>query len=50
MTVTAHVYQIYIARTPRPVWAAITESEWTQRYFHRTSYAEPPAPAAATAP
>jgi uncharacterized protein YndB with AHSA1/START domain len=39
---TAHVYQIYIAATPEQVWAAITESEWTRRYFHSTAYVEPP--------
>jgi uncharacterized protein YndB with AHSA1/START domain len=39
---TAHVYQIYIAATPEQVWAAITDSEWTRRYFHGTSYVEPP--------
>jgi len=39
---TAHVYQIYIAATPQQVWAAITESEWTKRYFHATQFTEPP--------
>ena len=42
MSLTAHVYQIYIAAPPEQVWSAITESEWTKRYFHGTSYAEPP--------
>ena len=42
MSKAAHVYQIYIAATPMQVWAAITESEWTSRYFHATSYVEPP--------
>jgi uncharacterized protein YndB with AHSA1/START domain len=42
MTLTAHVYQIYIAATPQQVWAAITDSEWTRRYFHSTAYVEPP--------
>ena len=37
-----HVYQIYIASQPDEVWAAITRSEWTSRYFHATSYVEPP--------
>jgi uncharacterized protein YndB with AHSA1/START domain len=37
-----HVYQIYIAATPDQVWAAITESEWTKRYFHATEFVEPP--------
>ena len=42
MSLTAHVYQIYIAASPEQVWAAITESEWTRRYFHATSFVEPP--------
>ena len=37
-----HVYQIYIASHPAQVWAAITQSEWTARYFHATSYVERP--------
>jgi uncharacterized protein YndB with AHSA1/START domain len=42
MTLTPHVYQIYIAATPEQVWSAITESEWTRRYFHTTEFVEPP--------
>lgn len=42
MAITAHVYQIYIAAEPDRVWAAITDSEWTRRYFHGTAFAEPP--------
>jgi uncharacterized protein YndB with AHSA1/START domain len=42
MSFTAHVYQIYIGATPEQVWAAITESEWTRRYFHSTEFVEPP--------
>ena len=41
MSLPAHVYQVYIAATPEQVWAAITESEWTRRYFHTTSFVEP---------
>ena len=37
-----HVYQIYIAASPDQVWTAITDSEWTRRYFHRTAFVEPP--------
>jgi DNA-binding transcriptional ArsR family regulator/uncharacterized protein YndB with AHSA1/START domain len=37
-----HVYQIYIAASPDQVWTAITDSEWTRRYFHQTAFAEPP--------
>ena len=43
MSRPAHVYQIYIAATPEQVWTAITDSEWRQRYFHATAFAEPPA-------
>jgi uncharacterized protein YndB with AHSA1/START domain len=42
MSRNAHVYQIYIAASPEQVWAAITESGWTRRYFHTTSFVEPP--------
>ena len=37
-----HVYQIYIAARPDQVWSAITDSEWTRRYFHSTGFVEPP--------
>jgi DNA-binding transcriptional ArsR family regulator/uncharacterized protein YndB with AHSA1/START domain len=37
-----HVYQIYIAALPDQVWTAITDSEWTCRYFHSTAFVEPP--------
>ena len=46
MTVTAHVYQIYINADADRVWSGITESEWKRRYFHGTSYAEGPTPGA----
>ena len=42
MRLTPHIYQIYIAATPETVWAAITESEWTRRYFHTTEFVEKP--------
>jgi uncharacterized protein YndB with AHSA1/START domain len=42
MSRDAHVYQIYIAASPDQVWAAITQSDWTRRYFHTTSFVEPP--------
>jgi hypothetical protein len=29
------------------VWRAITDSEWTKRYFHSTSFVEPPVAGAA---
>lgn len=42
MSRNAHVYQIYIAASPEQVWVAITESGWTRRCFHTTSFVEPP--------
>jgi uncharacterized protein YndB with AHSA1/START domain len=42
VAITAHVYQLYIAATPEQVWTAITDSEWTQRYFHGVSFVDPP--------
>lgn len=42
MAITAHIYQIYIAASPEQVWAAITEPEWTRRYFHSTAFTSPP--------
>jgi uncharacterized protein YndB with AHSA1/START domain len=29
-------YEIWIRTTPETLWAAITEGEWTHRYFHQT--------------
>jgi DNA-binding transcriptional ArsR family regulator/uncharacterized protein YndB with AHSA1/START domain len=37
-----HVYQIYIAASPDQVWTAITDSEWTRRYFYSTAFVAPP--------
>ena len=42
MTITAHVQQVYIAATPEQVWRAITDSEWTKRYFFGTVFLRPP--------
>jgi uncharacterized protein YndB with AHSA1/START domain len=42
MAITAHVYQVFIAADPDQVWTAITDSEWTSRYFHQTSFVQPP--------
>jgi uncharacterized protein YndB with AHSA1/START domain len=42
VAITAHVYQIYVAATPQQVWTAITDSDWTRRYFHGTAFVEPP--------
>jgi uncharacterized protein YndB with AHSA1/START domain len=32
-----HVFQTYIRATPDAVWRAITDPEFTRRYFHRTA-------------
>ncbi len=42
MAITAHVYQIYLAATPEQVWTAITDSDWTRKYFHGTWFVTPP--------
>jgi uncharacterized protein YndB with AHSA1/START domain len=42
MSVTAHVHQVYIAASPDRVWRAITDSEWTRRYFFGTVFVRPP--------
>ncbi|MEZ5191547.1 MAG: hypothetical protein R2734_02760 [Nocardioides sp.] len=36
MAITAHVYQIHIAADADRVWEAITDSDWTEQYFHST--------------
>ena len=33
-----HVYQTYIRASADQVWAAITDPDFTQRYFHRTAF------------
>ncbi len=33
-----HVYQIYIRATAEQVWQAITDPEFTKRYFHHTAF------------
>jgi uncharacterized protein YndB with AHSA1/START domain len=33
-----HVYQTYIRASAEQVWAAITDPEFTTRYFHRTAF------------
>ena len=37
MTVTRHVYEIYIKATPDEVWQAITDPAFTQQYFYGTA-------------
>ncbi len=33
-----HVYETFIRATPAEVWAAITQPDFTQRYFHETRF------------
>jgi uncharacterized protein YndB with AHSA1/START domain len=39
-----HVYQTYIRASAEQVWAAITDPEFTRRYFHRTAFESTLAP------
>jgi uncharacterized protein YndB with AHSA1/START domain len=32
-----HVYEIFVKASPRRVWQAITDPDYTRRYFHRTA-------------
>ncbi len=38
MAPTRHLYETFIRATPAEVWAAITEPEFTERYFYRTRF------------
>jgi uncharacterized protein YndB with AHSA1/START domain len=38
MSAARHVYQIFIKSTPEDVWRAITDPEFTHKYFHRTRF------------
>ena len=47
MSAPQHVYEIFVKAAPDTVWQAITDPEYTRRYFHRTaieSTFEPGAP------
>jgi uncharacterized protein YndB with AHSA1/START domain len=37
MSAPIHVYEIFVKASPSRVWQAITEPEYTRRYFHRTA-------------
>ena len=37
MAAPRHIFQTYIRATPEAVWQAITDPEFTRRYFHRTA-------------
>jgi uncharacterized protein YndB with AHSA1/START domain len=34
VTKPKHVYHVFIRATPEAIWRAITDGEWTQRYFY----------------
>lgn len=38
MAATRHIYESFIRATPGEVWAAITQPEFTRRYFHHTAF------------
>ena len=37
MSAPTHVYEIFVKASPRRVWQAITDPDYTRRYFHRTA-------------
>ena len=37
MTAPRHIFQTFVRATPEAVWQAITDPEFTRRYFHRTA-------------
>jgi uncharacterized protein YndB with AHSA1/START domain len=38
MPAPRHVFRIHIRATPDQVWQAVTDPEFTRRYFHRTAF------------
>ncbi len=42
MVASRHQYRSYIKATPDRVWQALIDPNFTRRYFHGTSFAEPP--------
>jgi uncharacterized protein YndB with AHSA1/START domain len=38
MAAARHIYESFIRATPDEVWAAITQPEFTRRYFHHTAF------------
>lgn len=38
MSIRPHVYEIYIKATPEQVWQAITDPDYTSRYFYGTRF------------
>jgi uncharacterized protein YndB with AHSA1/START domain len=41
MAITRHVYETYVKATPDRVWQAITDPDFTQRYFFTTRFTAP---------
>ena len=37
MAAPRHIFQTFIRATPEAVWQAITDPDFTRRYFHRTA-------------
>ena len=37
MSAPTHVYEIFVKASPQRVWQAITDPDYTRRYFHRTA-------------
>ena len=37
MTAPRHIFETYIRATPEVIWQAITDPDFTRRYFHRTA-------------
>ena len=44
---TTQVYQVFIKASPEAIWEAITQPEFTQRYFHGTAVESTLAPGTA---
>ena len=36
MTAPRHIFQTFIRATPEAIWQAITDPDFTERYFHRS--------------
>src|SRR4051812_48456117 len=46
MAAPRHIFQTFIRATPETIWQAITDPEFTRRYFHRTAIESSFAPGA----
>jgi uncharacterized protein YndB with AHSA1/START domain len=47
MTAPRHIFETYIRATPEAIWHAITDPDFTRRYFHHTAIESSFAPGAA---